>query len=251
VLIALREHFWVARVMEWLPIAGAVALLIRSRRGFLLIVPWFAIVLVAKATYVPASVEDASFWRILMPGYPAYLLLAAAVPLLLPRVRARPEVTQPTAGRRYSVALAAAAAVFVLAPLAVIAANPPLRDGGRKAVILDDSLLPVSSDIDLQANEDSGSVRLRWDTSQSASGGVFYRILRAKAGTDVACAGRRGADQCRLYTEQRATTRATSFVDSPGPGTWTYRVGVSANWLDDPELGDVYVLSEPVTATVP
>ena len=29
------------------------------------------------------------------------------------------------------------------------------------------------------------------------------------------------------------------------PGDWTYRVGVSANWLNDPTLGDVYVLSGP------
>jgi hypothetical protein len=28
-----------------------------------------------------------------------------------------------------------------------------------------------------------------------------------------------------------------------------YRVGVAANWLNDPALGDVYVISPPVSAT--
>jgi hypothetical protein len=67
----------------------------------------------------------------------------------------------------------------------------------------------------------------------------------------VLCAGTRAADQCRLYTKPVATTRSGSYDDQPGPGTWTYRIGESANWLDDPHLGDVYVLSPPVTVTVP
>jgi hypothetical protein len=59
------------------------------------------------------------------------------------------------------------------------------------------------------------------------------------------------ADQCRIYPEAVATARTNSYVDHPGPGTWTYRVGVAANWLDDEKLGDVYVVSRPATATVP
>ena len=50
VLQSLREHFWVARVMEWLPVAGTIALLARSRSAFLLVGGWFAIFVVAKAT---------------------------------------------------------------------------------------------------------------------------------------------------------------------------------------------------------
>ena len=46
-------------------------------------------------------------------------------------------------------------------------------------------------------------------------------------------------------------TRATIAADQPGPGPWTYRVGVGANWLDDPQMGDVFLLSYPVTVTVP
>ena len=252
VLQSLREHFWVARVMEWLPVAGTIALLARSRSAFLLVGAWFAIFVVAKATYVPASVEDASFWRILMPSFPAYLLLTASVVLLVPGVRARPARESFTlTGRRATIALAAAVAVFAVLPLGVIAATPVLKDGGRQAVIFDDNLLPVSSDVRLQANTANGAVRLSWHARKPRATDVFFRVLRAKGSTDVLCAGTRAADQCRLYTEPVAATKSGSYDDQPGPGTWTYRIGESANWLDDPRLGDVYVLSPPVTVTVP
>ncbi|CAN5334454.1 hypothetical protein BH18ACT12_BH18ACT12_21870 [soil metagenome] len=252
VLLALREHFWAARVMEWLPVAGAIGLLARSRRGFLLVGTWFAVFIVAKATYVPASVEDASFWRILMPAFPAYLLLGAAVVLLVPGVRARPAPGSfVLAGRRLAVALATAVAVFVVLPLGVIGASPPLEDSGREAVIFDDNLLPVSSAIGLQATVGRTSVRLSWEAARPGSAFAFYRLLRTKGETDVFCAGTPAADQCRLYAELPASTRSTTYVDRPEPGTWTYRIGVSANWLDDERLGDVYLLSPPKTVTVP
>jgi hypothetical protein len=208
--------------------------------------------LVAKATYVPASVEDASFWRIMMPAFPAYLLLAAAVVLLVPGVRARPaRGSFALAGRRLTLALAAALAVFVVLPLGVIAATPTLEDDGRQAVILDDSLLPVSSEIRLQATAEGDGVRLSWEAPRPGSTSVFFRVLRTKAASDVLCAGTRAADQCRLYAELPAARRDNSYVDRPGPGTFTYRIGVSANWVDDERLGDVYVLSDPVTVRAP
>jgi hypothetical protein len=50
--------------------------------------------------------------------------------------------------------------------------------------------------------------------------------------------------------DEVGSSRATTFDDRPGRGTWTYRVGVAANWLNDPKLGDIYVLSRPVIVTV-
>lgn len=252
VLQALREHFWVARVMEWLPVAGTIALLARSRRAFLLVGAWFAIFVVAKASYVPASVEDASFWRILMPSFPAYLLLAASVVLLVPGVRARPAPESFTlTGRSATIAFAAAVVVFAVLPLGVIAATPVLKDGGRQSVIFDDNQLPVSSAVRLAANAANGTVHLSWQTPKPKATAVFFRVLRAKGSTDVACAGTRAADQCRLYTDPVAAAKSSSYDDHPGPGTWTYRIGVSANWLDDPRFGDVYELGPPVSVTVP
>jgi hypothetical protein len=214
VLQSLREHFWVARVMEWLPVAGTIALLARSRRAFLLVGAWFAIFVVAKATYVPASVEDASFWRILMPSFPAYLLLTASVVLLVPGVRARPAKESFTlTGRRATIALAAAVAVFAVLPLGVIAATPVLKDGGRQVVMFDNNLLPVSSDVGLQANSANGGVRLSWHAPKPRATDVFFRVLRAKTSPDALCAGtgrptsassiRVGRDEGGSYDDQR------------------------------------------------
>jgi hypothetical protein len=254
VLNALREHFWVARVIEWLPIAGLIALLTRSRTGLLLAGTWFIAYLLAKATYVPASVEDASFWRIMMPSFPAYVILAASVVLLVPGVRVRPELPKiASSGRRTAIVLAACAFVFAVLPLGVIAATPRLNDEGRRAVRLGDNLIPVAP-VGLHGVVQDGGVRLSWRPQKPAGNSVFYSVMRVKGpGGGVLCAGKSApaSDDCQLYMNVLTTTKGTSASDRPGTGTWDYRIGVSANWLDDPSLGDVYVVSPPVTVTVP
>jgi hypothetical protein len=255
VLLALREHFWASRVMEWLPLAGMVALLLRSRRGFLLLGPWFVAYLLLKATYDPASVDDASFWRILMPAYPAYLILAASIVLLVPGVRAHPgPVELRLRGRRLVAAAAAAAVVFAVFPLAVIAAVPPLHDVGRQAMSYGAGLIPVSRNVAPRASDRGGAVTLSWRPQSSSAANVFYHVLRTNAPGEgpSLCAGRlnNAADNCQFSGGSVGTTKARTFLDRPGPGKWSYRIGVSANWLDDPSLGDVTVLSRPVNVTV-
>jgi hypothetical protein len=253
VLNSLREHFWVARVIEWLPVAGTIALLVRARRGLLLVGTWFFAYLLTKGTYLPASVEDASIWRIMMPAFPAYLILAASVVLLAPGVRARPAASPPPPrSRTFAIALTAAVAVFTIVPLGVIAATPRLHDGGRQAVRLGDNLIPVTS-VGLQAATEGEDVRLSWRRPSGNS--VFYRILRrdtAAAGQGVVCAGTPGSasDDCELLMNVVETTTTPSVIDHPGSGTWEYRVGIAANWLNDQSLGDVYVVSPPLTVTV-
>lgn len=252
VVLGFREHFWLARVIEWLPLAGLTALLLRSLRGFLLVGTWFIAYLLVKGTYVLASLDDASFFRLLMPAFPAYVLLGASILLLVPGVRARPAPSSPLLPpRKLTYAVAAAAVVFALVPLAVIAATPPLHDSGRKAVQVGISLIPVSPKFDVQAVPVSGGVRIRWKAQPSRGAKVFYRVMRGK-GQDVLCGGRlnNAADDCRLYADDVGATRSTTFVDHPGKGSWTYHLGVAANWLDDPKLGDVYVVSKPASIRV-
>jgi hypothetical protein len=253
VVLGFREHFWVARVIEWLPLAGLTALLLRSLRGFLLVGTWFVAYLLLKGTYVLASLDDASFFRLLMPAFPAYALLGASVLLLVPGVRARPAPAAPLLPRRQlTYAVAAAAVVFAAVPLGVIAATPLLHDSGQKAVQLGLSLIPVSPNFDVKAVPvEGGAVRVSWQEQPSRGGKVFYRVLRGN-GNDVLCGGRLNgaADDCHLYADDVGATRGTELVDHPGPGSWSYHVGVAANWLDDPKLGDVYVVSPPVKMRV-
>ena len=251
VLLALREHFWVARVIEAAPIAGMLALLVRSRRGFLIVGAWFAIYVLLKATYIPASVEDASFWRIVMPAFPAFVLLVSAIVLALPGVRIRPVAGS---SRDFAKALTAAVVVFAVLPLGAIAAVPRLHDQGHLAVHLENTFIPVGSGVHVQAKLSNGAVQLSWHGGNAGTATAFYRVLRtSQAGGGVACAGRLNgsSDNCGLYMDSVGTTKATSFVDHPGRGTWTYRIGVAANWLDDPTLGDIYVVSRPVTVASP
>jgi hypothetical protein len=254
VLDSLREHFWVARVIEWLPVAGSIAFLLRARRGLLLVGTWFIAYLLTKGTYVQASVEDASFWRIMMPAFPAYLILAASVVLLVPGVRARPPEPVPAPrSRRFAIAVGTAAVAFMIVPLAVIAATPRLHDAGHQAVRLGDNLIPVAT-VGLQAAAKGSAVSLSWRPQQSTGGSLFYQLLRAKGpGNGVACAGKSApaADDCELFANVVTATDGSQVVDHPGRGSWEYRIGVAANWLNDPSLGDVYVVSPPVRVTVP
>ena len=254
VLDSLREHFWVARVIEWLPVAGSIAFLLRARRGFLLVGTWFIAYLLTKGTYLPASVEDASFWRIMMPAFPAFLILAASVVLLVPGVRARPPEPAPAPrSRRFAIALGTAAVAFMIVPLAVIAATPRLHDAGHQAVRFGDNLIPVAP-VGLQAAAKGNAVTLSWRSQRPTGSSVFYRLLRMRSSADdVACAGKSApaSDDCELFMDSVTATVAPDVVDHPGRGTWTYRVGVAANWLNDPSLGDVYVVSPPVRVTVP
>jgi hypothetical protein len=255
VLLGFREHFWISRVIEWLPLAGLVGLLARSRRGLLLVGAWFMIYLLLKGTYADASIDDASFFRILMPAWPAYVLLAAAVVLLVPGVHARPAAAPPVpvAGRRLTIAVAAAFAIFAIVPLGVIAAVPRLHDGGKLAVHYGQTLIPISASPHLQATVSGGIVQLSWRNAKPGPAAGFYHVLRSNyPGGDVHCAARLNgsADNCALYTESVATPRATSFTDRPAAGTWTYRIGIAANWVDDPKLGDIYVVSRPIKVVV-
>jgi hypothetical protein len=229
-----------------------IAFAIRARRGVLLIGVWFVAYLLTKGTYIPASVEDASFWRIMMPAFPAYLILAAAVVLLVPGARPRAEAPAPASTkRRFTLALGIAAAVFALLPLGVVAATPRLHDHGRQAVRLSDNLVPVSS-IDLRATTVGNAVKLSW-RRQTPGGSVFYRVMRTnQPDGGVGCAGKptKASDDCELVLTEVKTTARTVAIDHPGPGTWQYRVGVAANWLDDQSLGDVYVVSPPAGVTL-
>ncbi|MEP6813146.1 MAG: hypothetical protein ABI990_09165 [Actinomycetota bacterium] len=251
-LTAIREHFWVARVLEWLPVAGTIALLARSRRGFLLIAPWFATFLAIKGSYSEAQMDNASFFRILLPAFPAFVLLMAAVPLLFPGVRPQPAPAASTVlrGRRLLAAAAAAFAVFAIFPVVVIAAA---RQVGDEVHMLDiaSTLVPVR-DLGLKATNDGGAVRLTWNGQHASPAKTFYTVLRTnKPAGGVSCAHVADASvDCQLSVDNSFPTRATSLTDTPGAGTWSYRVSVSANWLNDTRFGDVYVVSPPVTVTV-
>jgi hypothetical protein len=68
----LREYFFSQRLMQWLPVAG-----------------WFAAWVATGATRVGTTLENGELIRVLLPALPAYVLLAAALPLLVPTLATR------------------------------------------------------------------------------------------------------------------------------------------------------------------
>jgi len=102
--------------------------------------------------------------------------------------------------------------------------------------------------IALEARRAGSGVELRW-TDSTTRATTFYRVYRSTDSggfpPDAVCE-RRGVDQCELRSETLVTTREHGFFDAEAPEGAVYRVGVAANWLDDPSRGDVFAVSPPV-----
>lgn len=85
----LREHLWSNRLLQWLPIAGAIGLARRSVAAASLVGGWFAAAAVALGASPNLPMEDGSYLVAFVPALPALALLAGALPLLVPGLPAR------------------------------------------------------------------------------------------------------------------------------------------------------------------
>ena len=203
-----------------------------------------------------ATIESGSFWRLLMPAWPAYLLLVASIPLLVPTLARRlGDRVQPPASSNVSLRwIGVVAVVTVAIPAVAIAASTPLELSQTKTVVQDfpsgNILTPVDDGVELRVERTDAGQRLTWTGDGSWRADVFYRVYRYDGpGDDTVCFVSGGvAVYCVLSSEPIATTRALTFVDESAPATATYRIGVGTNWVDDPEEGDVFAFSLPVAA---
>jgi hypothetical protein len=251
----LREFFWSARVAQWAPFAGLLAVA-RVRRGAIagLLAGWLGAFLLVKGFSTRADIQANTFWRLLMPAWPAYLLLFASIPLLVPTLarrlgdRVRPPDTSPVT-RRW---LIVAAVLTVAVPTVAIAAASP-SSGPERAVMQDDQgnfiLTSVENGVELAIAPVEGGQRLTWTDGGPWRTNVFYRVYRSE-GPDTECEHTEGSTSvyCFIRSAPIATTRATELIDPAPPPGATYRIGVATNWVDDPEQGDVFAFSPPVTA---
>ena len=250
----LREFFFSARVAQWAPVAGLIAV-VRVRRGAIaaLLAGWLGAFLVVKGFSPRADIQTGSFWRLLMPAWPAYLLLLAAIPLLVPTLarrlgeRLRAPSSRPVALRW----IAVAAAVTVLVPAAAIAASSPLQ-GPEHALTQDDAgnfiLTPVDENVELRVERETDRNRLTWEDDPWRAE-VFYRVYRSD-GADVECENTDGhpAQSCYFFGTLLETVSERSYVDVEGLPGATYRIGVGTNWIADPAFGDVFAFSPPAVA---
>jgi hypothetical protein len=254
----LREFSWSARVIQFLPLAGAIAVARRSVPAAGLFLGWLLGYVVVKGAADVATVESGSYWRLIMPALPAFALLAAAIPLLVPTLiqRMGPRLA-PLPGRLPGLRTTSFVVAFLaLVPIAVLAASTiahsvhnatPPPDFVSSEVIVDEIGVPADAGVvSVDLHREGAAVELAW-TDSTTRARTFYRVYRAsllRGFPDTVCQ-LRGGRRCELRAETLTTTRERTYVDPSPPPDAVYRIGVAANWLDDTERGDVFALSPP------
>jgi len=244
-LDSLQEHFWSARVVEWTLVAGTIALARRGLAPFLLVGGWFWAFLIVKGTGNLGSLETAALLRMLIPTIPAFVVMVAALPLLLPR--ATRFLSQIDAGPWGSVRLrttlvAATVILFAAVPIALAGASTPAHKG---LALTSSGPIPVDGRIGLQARVSGSRVALTWSPQHAEGAPLFYEVVRAAPG---ACTDATWLTTCATAVSLQ---RGVRYVDAPPKGAYDYWVLVGANWINNPLAGDVYLVSDPVAVTVP
>jgi hypothetical protein len=249
-----REYFWSRLLVELLPIAGAFAVMRKSVAKGLYLALWAVVFFVVKGAAPQANVTDASYFRLTMPGLPAYLLLAAAVALLVPRWGRRAQVLRPVETLPApSLRLAVAIALLALAPFPVVALARPVPPETLAYQEASATGGPISAGLDVRPAPIAGGVRLTWQRPPTGSSDVFYVVYRGPATDGDGCLPPTAASLpqvCNFRMAPLARTGITRLDDTPRPGRYVYRVGVFASWSGRPDQGDLMLLSPPVAATV-
>ncbi|HET7572846.1 MAG TPA: hypothetical protein VFJ77_09305 [Gaiellaceae bacterium] len=90
-VLAFREYGWSQRVLQWLGVAATVAVLrLRHPAGPAAAI-WFWLALLLQGSIMRGSAEavPSTFLTALLSAFPAFVLMVAALPLLLPRLPVR------------------------------------------------------------------------------------------------------------------------------------------------------------------
>lgn len=85
----LREYFWSQRLLQWVPFAGVIAVARRSWPLATQLGGWLAVWVAFRVPSTSASLDDGELFRALLPALPAYILLVASLPLLVPTLASR------------------------------------------------------------------------------------------------------------------------------------------------------------------
>ncbi|HEY1512843.1 MAG TPA: glycosyltransferase family 39 protein [Gaiellaceae bacterium] len=235
----LMEEFWSVRLLEWIALAGTVAAIRRAPARGAFVVVWFAMFCVVKGSSNQASVTTTSYFRLTEPGFPAFVLLAAALAYLVPLGRTRTEGLTPRPIPRWVVALTAVVGAVV--PLVLVVAIRPQPSSASTARDLAHATeAPIS---DALAAAASGGT-LSWRPVDGHGARVQYIVYRVDPSTGGCAPLTSGAPECLFSGTAVGMTRATSLDVQAGA---SYRVAAAANYLDEENGSDLMLLGPPVT----
>jgi hypothetical protein len=115
-MAGLREFSWSNRVLQWLPVAGAIGMFRLLRPAAAMMAGWVAIATVVWVATNPPFAGGRIFIG-LIPTWPAYALLVAAIPALVPTLLTRlgPRVERDDAKAPAVPGVAAATLLVVVA----------------------------------------------------------------------------------------------------------------------------------------
>lgn len=257
----LNSVSWSPRFLEWIAVAGFVGLFKRSPVKALFFGTWLAAYVLAEGGSRITDANGPLFWHLIVPSFPALCVLTASLPLLWPRSTQRLSEAFPYRPRRLVPAAAPALALVALVlPLVAVAAVPALHEKNVAAELQSENeFVPIENGLRARVSVADGSVLLAWDAHTSPAK-VFYAVYRAPTQSryvdgstrvsvveGMRCADHPGATRCVLEMRRVATTRATTFAETPPPGRFTYRVAVVANYLNaDSERETLVSISPPL-----
>lgn len=242
--IQLQSASWSPRVLEWIAVAGFVALLKRSPVKSLFFGTWLAAYVLLGGVYRAHYADSVTFWHVWMPAFPAFCVLMASLPLLWPGADRRLALPFPYRPRRL-IPLAVPAVLGAIVPLAVVAALPVLHDSHvATEVKATHEFVPLDRGPRASADVSAGRVTLSWTTVDTPAK-VTYTVYRTPV--PIHCSDARGATRCGFELTRLATTNATTFSERPPKGVYSYRVALTANYLKNKLPGSTILIGPPVT----
>jgi hypothetical protein len=249
----IREFTWSPALLMWIILAGVLALARRSAALVVLAVGWLGAYVVLKGSSLVVTVSGGNFFRYMTPAYPAFFLLCASLPLLVPvlgrRLAERGRVATWPDGRRTRVAVLALAGVLSLLPIAMFTLEHPLTAPAATRLTDVDQYFPANQ-FPLVASVERGTVSLSWPSQARSGAQPVYGVIRESNGGIACTPVPHAAATCAYRDSPFAKTKSTTWRDRPPAGRWTYRIVVTISATDAPDLGDFVVLSRPATVDV-